>query len=187
MRPNDGEVLHFSEDPAITEFAPHVAATARQAEAYVWAVDAVLAPAYWFPRQCPRVMAWALPTSTTADRDALLGPGVGRVHLIEYGWLTRIRTVELYAYRFAADNFAPFGEPVSAMVATHAVRPLARPERVGDLLELHARAGIELRVTTNLWPYCDAVVASTLGFSAIRMRNAQHGGLPKGSIAETSR
>lgn len=120
-------------------------------------------------------MAWALPTSTTTDRDSLLGPGVGRVHLVEYGWLTRMRTVELYAYRFAADSFAPFGEPVSAIVATHAVRPLAPPEPVGDLLELHAQAGIELRVTTNLWPYCDAVVASTLGFSAIRMRNAQHG------------
>lgn len=98
-----------------------------------------------------------------------------------------MRTVELYAYRFAADSFAPFGEPVSAMVATHAVRPLARPDRVGDLFELPAQAGIELRVTTNLWPYCDAVVASTLGFSEVRLRNAQQGGPPKGSIAGTSR
>ncbi|MFI0235559.1 hypothetical protein [Streptomyces sp. NPDC016845] len=29
MRPAPGEVPHFSEDPAITEFRPHVAATAR--------------------------------------------------------------------------------------------------------------------------------------------------------------
>ena len=59
MRPEPDEVLHFSEDPTITRFVPHVAATARQPAAYVWAVDAVLAPAYWFPRQCPRAMAWA--------------------------------------------------------------------------------------------------------------------------------
>jgi len=35
MRPAPGEVLHFSEDPTITRFEPHVAATARQPEAYV--------------------------------------------------------------------------------------------------------------------------------------------------------
>lgn len=55
VRPDPGEVLHFSEDPTITEFVPHVAATAQISGAYVWAVDAALAPAYWFPRQCPRV------------------------------------------------------------------------------------------------------------------------------------
>src|SRR5262249_19845679 len=32
-RPSAGEVLHFSEDPTITEFHPHVAATAQQPEA----------------------------------------------------------------------------------------------------------------------------------------------------------
>ena len=40
MRPEPGQVLHFSEDPTIETFAPHVAATAQQPEAYVWAVDA---------------------------------------------------------------------------------------------------------------------------------------------------
>lgn len=68
MRPPPGEVLHFSQDPTITVFTPHVAETARQPDAYVWAVDAELAPAYWFPRQCPRVLAWALPTSTVEDQ-----------------------------------------------------------------------------------------------------------------------
>lgn len=174
MRPAPGEVLHFSEDPTISEFAPHVAETARQPDAYVWAVDATLAPAYWFPRQCPRVLAWALPTSTIQDRLRLLGPGTDRVHAIAYGWLSAMHTVELYAYRFAAEDFAPLGEPVSALVATRPVRPLAPPDRVGDLFRLHAEAGIELRIQADLRPYCDAVVASTLGFSAIRMHNA-HG------------
>jgi hypothetical protein len=175
MRPAPGEVLHFSEDPTITEFAPHVAETARQRDAYVWAVDAALAPAYWFPRQCPRVLAWAQPTSTIQDRERLLGPELDRVHAIEYRWLAAMRTVELYAYRFAAEDFAPLGEPVSALVATRPVRPLAPPDRVGDLFRLHAEAGIELRVLANLRPYCDAVVGSTLGFSAIRMHNAGDG------------
>ena len=30
MRPDVGEVLHFSEDPSITAFVPHVAATAKE-------------------------------------------------------------------------------------------------------------------------------------------------------------
>jgi hypothetical protein len=46
VRPLEGEVPHFSEDPAITEFVPHVARTARVRSAYVWAVDAARAPDY---------------------------------------------------------------------------------------------------------------------------------------------
>ena len=57
MRPARGQVLHFSEDPTITVFEPHVARTARLPDAYVWAVDGAQAPSYWFPRQCPRAMA----------------------------------------------------------------------------------------------------------------------------------
>ena len=44
MRPEPGEVLHFSEDPTITEFVPHVARTATDPVAYVWAVDEAHAP-----------------------------------------------------------------------------------------------------------------------------------------------
>ncbi|WP_305788309.1 DUF6886 family protein [Symbioplanes lichenis] len=102
MRPEPGQVLHFSEDPTITRFRPHVAATAQQPEAYVWAVDAARAPDYWFPRQCPRAMAWA----------------------------------------------------------------------VGDLLALHAEAGIQLRVLPRLGDFWQAVIASTMEFSGIRLRNA---------------
>lgn len=36
MRPEPGQVLHFSEDPLITRFVPHVAATAQQPGADVW-------------------------------------------------------------------------------------------------------------------------------------------------------
>jgi hypothetical protein len=37
MRPAVGEVLHFSEDPTIEIFRPHVAKTASQATTYFWA------------------------------------------------------------------------------------------------------------------------------------------------------
>ncbi|GAA3284278.1 hypothetical protein Dvina_21990 [Dactylosporangium vinaceum] len=171
MRPAPGEVLHFSEDPAIERFAPHVAATAQQPEAYVWAVDAARAPDYWFPRQCPRAMAWVTPDTLDADRERICGPGGGeRVHAIEFGWLDALRTTRLYAYRFAASEFRPFR--AHAQVAEATVVPLGPPEPVGDLVECHARAGIQLRVLANLWAFWDAVTASTMGFSGIRLRNA---------------
>ncbi len=182
MRPRHGEVLHFSEDPTIVEFRPHVAATARVAGAYVWAVDHERAPSYWFPRQCPRVLAWAGPSSTAGDVARILGASP-RVHAVEYRWLERMRTVRLYAYRLPAGPFRPFAEPEpartgaapepSADVAEVPVRPLGPPELVGDLFALHEAAGIELRVLPELWAWWDMVSASTLGFSGIRLRNAR--------------
>ena len=71
MRPAPGEVLHFSEDPTIRRFSPHVAPTSvlapteARATPYVWAVGHDRAPDYWFPRQCPRAMAWAGPGTTS--------------------------------------------------------------------------------------------------------------------------
>lgn len=183
MLPAEGEVLHFSEDPTITEFAPHVAGTARVGDAYVWAVDAPRAPAYWFPRQCPRVLAWPNTTTTPVDAGRILGPAGSRVHAVEYVWLERMRTVRLYAYRLPATSFRPFAEPEparrggepepSAHVAQVPMRPLCAPELVGDLFALHDAAGIELRVLPRLWGFWDAVAASTLGFSGIRLRNAR--------------
>jgi hypothetical protein len=174
MRPEPGQVLHFSEDPTIRRFVPHLAATAQQAEAYVWAVDAARAPDYWFPRECPRAMAWTTETSTLTDRARILEPGGGdRVHAVEYRWLAAIRTVLLFAYRLPADRFRPFGDPVAhAVVATEPVEPLGPPEPVENLFKLHEEAGIQLRVLPNLWSFWDAVVASTLGFSGIRLKNA---------------
>jgi hypothetical protein len=173
MRPAPGEVLHFSEDPTITEFVPHVAATAQRPGSYVWAVDHDRAPDYWFPRHCPRGMAWTVPDTSAADRDRIIGTGCGeRVHAIEYRWLDALRTTRLYAYRLPAAPFAPVPDDPYAMIATVAVSPLGPAEPVGDLLKLHEDAGIQLRVLANLWPFWDAVVASTLGFSGIRLRNA---------------
>lgn len=44
--------------------------------------------------------------------------------------------------------------------------------RVDDCLTALAQQNVEVRLTTSLWPYVDAVVADAGEFSAIRMRNA---------------
>jgi len=75
------------------------------------------------------------------------------VHAIEYG------------YRLPATPFRP-------MVATTTVTPLGPAEPVGDLLALHEAAGIQLRLVPNLRAFMDAVAATSVEFSGIRMRNA---------------
>ena len=174
MRPSPGEVVHFSEDPSITRFVPHVARTSAEEEPYVWALDADSAPAYWFPRQCPRATAWVTDGTTEADRERIIGPGGGsRVHAIEYAWLPAMRSTRLYAYRFAAEPFRPIGEPPHAYVATVPVEPLGPAEPVGDLIGLHEQAGIQLRLLPDLRDFWLAVISSTLGFSGIRLHNAR--------------
>ena len=76
--------------------------------------------------------------------------------------------------RLPAAGFTPFGTPVPhACVSTQPVEPLGPAEPVGSLLRLHEKAGVQLRLLTNLWAFWDAVTISTLGFSGIRMPNAQ--------------
>nr|WP_228539778.1 DUF6886 family protein [Nocardia sp. XZ_19_385] len=120
-------------------------------------------------------MAWSTPTTVPGDRERILGPGGGdRVHAIEYSGLDALQSVALFAYRLPAHGFQPIGEPEPyAMVSTDPVDPLGPPEPVGDLVHLHEQAGIQLRVLPNLWPFWDAVTASSLGFSGIRMRQAR--------------
>jgi hypothetical protein len=120
-------------------------------------------------------MAWVTEGTTARDRLHILGPGGGeRIHAIEYAWFERFLTVALFAYRLPAASFRAIGEPVAhAMVSTQPVEPLGAPERVGSLLDLHAAAGIQLRLLNRLQEFWNAVIDSSLGFSGIRLHNAQ--------------
>lgn len=169
------DVLHFSEDPTIERFQPHHAATARDERALVWAVEHRRAPDYWFPRQCPRAMAWTTPTTTPEDADRILGPGGGdRVHAVEHRWLRRVAEAQVFVYRLPAETFSPVDASADphAVVSEVAVEPLGPPEPLGDLLSLHGSAGIQLRVLPALGDFWREVVRSTLGSSGIRLGNA---------------
>lgn len=165
--------MHFSEDPTIESFAPRRSATQQIDTIHVWAVDAFHAPSYWFPRQCPRALAWTRPTTDPADSVRLLGPGRDRVHVIELDWLDRLRTTRLYAYRLDAASFRPVADDGHAHVCDHAVESLGPPDAVGDLVALHQASGIELRTVDNVWPFWATVSNSSLGFSGIRLANAK--------------
>jgi hypothetical protein len=46
---------------------------------------------------------------------------------------------------------------------------------IGDLLERHATAGIELRIVPELGTLWERVIVSSLEFSGIRLRNLRPG------------
>ena len=163
------EVLHFSEDPTIARFEPHVPPSNPDAPPRVWAIDEAHAPLYWFPRDCPRVAFW---TSDGSPATALGPTAARRVHAVEAGWLGRVRACRLVAYRFDRTAFVPWPEADGHWVADRPVEPLAVAP-VGDLLDRHASAGIELRIVPALQVLVDPVVASGYRFSMVRMANAQ--------------
>jgi len=167
-------LFHFSENPAIDVFRPHVAATSRESEPLVWALDEEHAPSYWFPRDCPRACCWAgEATPITGAGAALLAlGGTRRLHAIEAAWLERLRACRLYVYEFDPTLFEPKDVRAGYWVARSDVLPVA-VSSVGDLLARHVGAAIELRIVRNLWPIIDAIVTSDLEFSIIRKANAQ--------------
>ena len=162
---------HFSEDPRLGRFSPHVPLTNPQAQPRVWAVDTRHAPMFWFPRDCPRGCIWPVSTTTAEDRERFFGQSAaGRVHVIEAGWLARVQACRLFAYRLPAEAFRPH-EVGGYWVAGEPVEAIERVE-VDDLLGRHARAGIELRVTPSIWPFWRRVTTSTVEFSGSRLKNS---------------
>ena len=162
---------HVSENPEIERFEPHVSATAAESEPLVWAIDTRHLPLYWFPRDCPRGTFWADAETSASDAARLLA-GSARVHVVEEAWLERLRTTTVFAYRLPEPAFVPHPEVGGYWISRSAVQP-ASVETLEDLVGLHERAGIELRVVESIWPLWNEVAASTLEFSGMRLRNAR--------------
>jgi hypothetical protein len=172
--PYEGEgphaLWHVSEDDSIRRFEPHRAPTAARDEKLVWAVGTRLLPLYWFPRQCPRATLWADSETTDADIGRFLGGDRGRrVHVVEPAWLDRMRTQRVVAYRMPEGTFVEDDDRF--WISVEPVEPLELVE-LGDLVVRHESAGIELGTEEDLLGFWDEVVASSLGFSGIRLRNA---------------
>ena len=83
-----------------------------------------------------------------------------------------MRRCRLYLYQFDPAPFESRIAEAGDWIARQDVSPVSVTP-VGDLLDRHAQAPIELRIVKNLWPLIDAIVASGLEFSIIRKGNAQ--------------
>jgi hypothetical protein len=164
-------VHHFSEDPSITRFEPHVPATNPTHRAGVWAIDAEHAPVYWFPRDCPRVTAWPRSADEAVTFRSAWATTAHRVHAIEHGWFDRMRTTTLFRYDVPGEAFSPWPDASGQWFAEVAVVPVAMVP-LPDLVALHADAAIELRIVPSLWPLHDLAISDAWDFSIVRMRNA---------------
>ncbi|MDQ3822669.1 MAG: hypothetical protein M3321_05455 [Actinomycetota bacterium] len=162
---------HVSEDAAISRFEPHRASFATTDEPLVWAVDTRHLPLFWFPRDCPRGTFWAGPDTSAEDAERFLLGTPSRVHATEAGWLETIRSARVVAYRLPEEPFDPHDAVGGYWISREPVEPLELVE-LGDLLRRHADAGVELRIVPNLAALWSRVIASTLEFSGIRLRNA---------------
>ena len=163
-----GMLFHMSEEPDIARFEPRASEYATGL--VVWAIDERRLCTYLVPRECPRVTYYAGADTTATDVDRFLGSSPAVV-AIESGWLERVRSTWLYCYHMPPETF----ECLDACAAYFVSRVPVVPSRIevfqDPLGELLVR-GVELRVIPNLWSLRDAVVASSLQFSLIRMRNA---------------
>ena len=153
---------HVSEEDSIRRFEPR--------DGKVWAIATRLLPLYWFPRECPRATFWAESRTTHSDVARFLGGDRAlQVHLVEPVWLERMRTQRVVAYRMPEETFVENDDRF--WISADPVEPLELVE-LGDLVERHEAAGIELRTDDDLLGFWDEVVASSLGYSGIRLRNA---------------
>ncbi len=86
--------------------------------------------------------------------------------------MERMRACRLYGYELGPTSFELTNLVPGFLVARQEVSAVSLVP-VGDLLQRHVEAGIELRIVRNLWPLIDAILASGLKFSIIRRANAQ--------------
>jgi hypothetical protein len=161
---------HFSENPSIERFRPHVPVTNPTASPLVWAIDTRHSPMFWFPRVCPRGCIWAVSSTSDEDRERFFGQtAADRIHVVESSWVNDMERCSLFGYRLPMESFRPH-DVGGYWVSEDAVDADERVV-VGDLLDRHIEAGIELRITPSIWPFWNRVTQSSLEFSGHRLVN----------------
>ena len=169
-------LFHVSEESGIERFEPRPSPNADGP--VVWAIDAERLRNYLLPRECPRVTYYAGHETNVADVERFLGSSPA-VIAVENNWLDRLRATQLHCYHLPPETFECIDEWAGYFVSRRPVVP-RKVQVVEDLLAALLGCGVELRFVPNLWPLRDAVIASTLRFSIIRMRNA----LPRQSLQQ---
>ncbi|HEY7186364.1 MAG TPA: hypothetical protein VH436_07440 [Vicinamibacterales bacterium] len=162
-------LFHISDVAGIERFEPRP--SDYTADPVVWAIDDDRLRNYLLPRDCPRVTFYAGPQTTAEDRTRFLGSSHAIV-AIEQCWLDRLHKSRLFRYHLPAETFECIDACAGYYVSRRPVVP-TQVDVIDDAIGELQRRNVELRIESNLWPLRDAVAASTLMFSIIRMRNAQ--------------
>ena len=160
--------FHVSDESGISQFEPRSSEYATGL--VVWAIDGRRLCNYLLPRECPRVTSYAGADTAPSDVERFLGSSRAVV-AVENAWLERLRSCRLYCYHMPPATFECLDDCAGYFISHVAVVP-SRVEVIDDPMAELLRRGVELRFLPNLWSLRDAVVASSLQFSLIRMRNA---------------
>ena len=169
-------LYHFSDDPGITRFVPRPVRTTAPRRVgqewlngpLVWAICDTFAFLYLFPRDCPRIVTWAVENTSKNDKTQWLGAHK-RVAYVEQAWMDRITTAQLIRYTLPQDSFMPLGD-----VGMHVSRTAVKPQdtiQLSDLPTILALCGVSLRPVSTLLPL-RRLWDSTLHVSGVRLRNA---------------
>jgi hypothetical protein len=164
-------VYHYSEDGSIKRFTPHEAPSNPRHPPAVWALDQAHAPLYWFPRHCPRISVWAVDDEQQQRLSEVFHTEASRICAAETSWIDAMASARLYEYHFDGELFAPWAEADGQYISGDEVVPM-HVEVLDDLLGLHAAHDVELRFTPRLGTLMDAMLASRLPFSFVRIRDA---------------
>jgi hypothetical protein len=162
-------LYHVSEKSDIARFDPRPAAGLNAP--VVWAVNKEKLRNYLLPRDCPRITFFAGSKTEAGDAERFLGSS-SAVVAFEASWLERVRRARLFCYHLPADRFKCVDECAGYFHSEESVIP-ERVEVIEDLLAALTSLGVEIRILPSLWTLHEEVVKSTLGFSIIRMRNAE--------------
>lgn len=163
-------LFHVSEQGGIERFEPRWSEIAGRE--VVWAIDAEHLRNYLVPRDCPRVTYYAGPHTAEADVERFLGKAKAVV-AIENSWFKSLSSCRLFCYHFRPDTFECIDECAGYFVSDQPVVPEA-VDVFDDVIAELVKRRVELRLVPSLWPLHDEVISSTLQFSSIRLRNAQH-------------
>jgi hypothetical protein len=168
LEPNRVRLFHISEQAGIDRFEPRRIEGASGP--LVWAIDDDRLQNYLVPRDCPRVTYYSSSSTSGSDVERFLGTSAA-VMAFEREWLERVRSARVFCYRLPPEGFELVDSCAGYFVSRQPVVPMSVLV-VNDCLNELGRRGVDARAVSSLWPLHDAVAASTLEFSMIRMRNA---------------
>lgn len=161
-------LYHVSESDNIDVFEPRWA-EAHQA-AVVWAVHSERLHNYLPPRDCPRVTYCAGANTNAVDIERYLGESPAVV-AVESRWAPRLQSTRLYCYQLPIDAFRVVDAGAGYYISNQSIKPLG-VRCIENPLQAMLERGVEVRFMRDLIAFGERVVASSLQFSLIRMRNA---------------
>lgn len=171
-------LFHFSDDHSIERLEPRAVKVPSKRKdgkdwlngPLVWAIDEWHQPMYFFPRDCPRILIWRLPTTTPADSEDYFADSNAEIlAYVEASWLDRIQNATLYRYELPGGSFENL-EDAGMWVSRDAVG-IKEMIEIMDLPKAMESRSVELKVMDNLLSL-KGVWDTTLHASGIRLRNA---------------